>query len=380
MATFEKRGKKWRFKILYYDDNHNRKYYTKSGFQTKTEAKAAATEIEYQIKKNDISLSNQDISFYDYYKNWVKVYKKPNVGKSSMNRFNNIGDEVINNYFHNTKIRNISRIDYQNFMNEYSKTRSKLTIEKTNSIIRSCVENAIDDGIITRDFTKNVTLNGAPSRKRSAKFLTIEQFKNLINYANQNKGLQSISYYMILTGAYTGMRYEEIAGLTWPKINFNTKTIKVDQIYDYVDTKKIVSRTKTESSKRTIPLLDPLKAILEQLHTAQLEWLVASGKRNSQQIVFLNNDMAIPSNAGCSKSLIYIQDQIEVPRKKQIRMHGLRHTFASYLLAQGMQIKYVSEFLGHKNSNITMRAYEHLLKEQKEKSNNKANEILKRLS
>lgn len=45
-----------------------------------------------------------------------------------------------------------------------------------------------------------------------------------------------------------------------------------------------------------------------------------------------------------------------------------------------MQIKYVSEFLGHKNSNITMRAYEHLLKKQKEKSNNKANEILKRLS
>ncbi|AXX64393.1 hypothetical protein DS830_02460 [Bombilactobacillus bombi] len=67
----------------------------------------------------------------------------------------------------------------------------------------------------------------------------------------------------------------------------NTKTIKVDQIYDYVDTKKIVSRTKTESSKRTIPLLDPLKAILEQLHTAQLEWLVASGKQNNQQIVFM---------------------------------------------------------------------------------------------
>lgn len=44
-------------------------------------------------------------------------------------------------------------------------------------------------------------------------------------------------------------------------------------------------------------------------------------------------DMAIPSNDGCSKSLIYIQDQIEVPRKKQIRMHELRHTFASYLLA-----------------------------------------------
>lgn len=51
-----------------------------------------------------------------------------------MNRFNNISisDGVINNYFHNTNVKNISIIDYQSFMNEYAKTRFKLTIEKTN--------------------------------------------------------------------------------------------------------------------------------------------------------------------------------------------------------------------------------------------------------
>lgn len=58
-----------------------------------------------------------------------------------------------------------------------------------------------------------------------------------------------------------------------------------------------------------------------------------------------------------------IQDQIEIPEKK-LRMHGLRHTFESYLLPQGMQIKCVYSVLSHKNYNIIMimRDYDHLLK------------------
>lgn len=47
MAIFEKRGKKWSFKRLYYYDEYNNKYYTKLGFKTKTETKVAATELEY---------------------------------------------------------------------------------------------------------------------------------------------------------------------------------------------------------------------------------------------------------------------------------------------------------------------------------------------
>ncbi|MCO6541597.1 MAG: site-specific integrase [Lactobacillus sp.] len=379
MATFEKRGNTWRYKVFYYDEFNKRKYATASGFRTKKEAKIAANDAEYEIEHKKSMLSSKNITFFDYYKNWVKVYKEPNVGKSSMNRFNNIGNVVINNYFHNVKLKEISAIDYQNFMNDYEKTRSTLTISKTNSIIRSCVQNAINDQIIGSDFTKNVILKGAPSRKRAPKFLTINQFQKVISYAVQNKSLNNITYYMILTAAYSGMRYEEIAGLTWNKVNFKKNTITIDQIFDYVDTKKIVKRTKTDSSKRIIPLLEPLKEILQQLYKAQMEWLKSNNMYNLNNFVFLNHDLSVPSNVGCSKSLKYIQDQVEIPRTKQIRMHGLRHTFASYLISQDAQLKYVSEFLGHKNTNITMKAYEHLLKEKRDKENQKANNAFKNL-
>lgn len=151
MASFQKRGNFWRYRISYFDDDHNRKYLTQSGFKTKAKAKVAATEEEYKIYAKSGSLCNRNFTFHKYYTNWVEVFKKPNVGKSSMNRFKNIGN-VINNYFPNTKIKDVTPIEYQRFMNDYSKIRSTLTISKTNSIIRSCVKDAINDQIVASNF------------------------------------------------------------------------------------------------------------------------------------------------------------------------------------------------------------------------------------
>jgi len=379
MATIEKHGKSYRYKIGYQDKQGNNKRYTKSGFSTKTEAKHAAEEMEAQMRHGS-NLDKQDTIFSEYYKKWVEIYKKPNVGYSSMNRFNNIAD-VIDNYFPNAKLTEISKMDYQSFMNDYQKTRSTVTCKKTNSIIRSCIQDAIDDQIIYSDFTRKVTINGAPSKKRAVKFLSIDNFKKLINYADKNKSFNGITYYMVLTGAYTGLRFEEIGGLTWDNVDFNKKKIHIKNIYDYQDTKKIVSRTKTPSSVRTIPMLPELSVILKQLKKEQAEWQLKNKYRDPENAVFKSIDCKIPTDTGCIKTLTTIQDEIGIPRKAQIATHGLRHTLASYLLSQGIQIKYVSELLGHKNTAITMRAYEHLLKEQnveqQDKTLNALNELVK---
>lgn len=95
--------------------------------------------------------------------------------------------------------------------------------------------------------------------------------------------------------------------------------------------------------------------------------------RNPENAVFRPTDLKVPSDAGCIKTLKYIQKQIGIDESDTIRTHGLRHTLASYLLSQGVQIKYVSELLGHANTSITtMKTYEHLLKEQNTEQENKA--------
>jgi len=378
MATIEKRGKKFMYRINYKDSKGSYKRYTKGGFTSKTEARRAAEELESKLHHGS-NLDKQDVTFSEYYKLWVEVYKKPNVGYSSMNRFNNIAT-VIDNYFPNSKITDISKMDYQSFMNNYQKKRSTTTCKKTNSIIRSCVQDAIDDQIIYSDFTRKVTINGAPSRKRAVKFLSIDNFKKLIDYADKNKSFNGITYYMILTGAYTGLRFEEIGGLTWDNVDFDNKEIHVKNIYDYQNTKKIVPRTKTPSSVRNVLILPELSIILKQLKKEQAEWQLKNKCRDPENAVFKSYDQKIPTDTGCIKTLTTIQDAISIPRKEQIATHGLRHTLASYLLSQGVQIKYVSELLGHKNTAITMKAYEHLLKEQNIEQQDKTISALNELS
>ncbi|GEO78875.1 bacteriophage integrase [Companilactobacillus mindensis DSM 14500] len=245
MATIEKHGKTYRYRINFRDDNGQYQRYNQSGFSTKTEAKHAAEEMENKMRHGS-NLDQKDVTINDYYKTWVEVYKKPNVGYSSMNRFNNIA-KVIDNYFPNTKLTDITKMSYQSFMNKYQATRSTVTCKKTNSIIRSCVQDAIDDQIIYSDFTRKVTIKGAPSRKRAVKFLTVDNFKKLIDYADKNKSFSTITYYMVLTGAYSGLRFEEIGGLTWNNIDFAKNEIHFKNIYDYQDTKK--NRSKNKNSK-----------------------------------------------------------------------------------------------------------------------------------
>jgi integrase len=266
-------------------------------------------------------------------------------------------------------------------MNDYMKTRSTLTCEKTNGIIRSCVQDAIDDQIIYSDFTRKVKISGTSKRKKSKKYLSISDFQKVIGYTNKHKSYNSITYYEVLTGAYTGLRFEEISGLRWSAIDFKSKTITVDSVYDYMDAGEIQQRTKSKTSKRVIPLLDELAVILKQLKMEQNEWLISQSEiRNNDNIVFLSKNGKIPSDAGLIKSMKYIQTQVGIPTANQIRPHGLRHTFASYLLSTGVQMKYVSQFLGHANTMITSRVYEHLLEEQDKEQTDLTIQAMERLS
>ena len=72
MASFEKRGKTWRYSISYVDDEGNRKS-SKGGYRTKQEAKRIAEDLEYKMR-NGYAISN-DVTFADYFYQWYEVNK-----------------------------------------------------------------------------------------------------------------------------------------------------------------------------------------------------------------------------------------------------------------------------------------------------------------
>jgi len=159
MASFQKRGKTWTARISYTDTYGERKYKTKSGFRIKSAAEEWALTIEQGKFDESIGKANTTESFADYFWNWYKTYKEPILSLATKRRYVITYNEV-KDYFGVLKLAAITRESYQVFLNEYGKTRAIASSKKLNTQIRACVRDAVDEGALTRDFTKKATITG----------------------------------------------------------------------------------------------------------------------------------------------------------------------------------------------------------------------------
>lgn len=155
MATYFKRGKTWSTKVRWYDSDGKRHSKSQSGFSTKLLAKQWAIDQESKLNKG-VQIA-KEISLVDYYNNWVNTYKKDKLSAITLDRYKYTG-EALKNFFHDDKIKSITRVKYQEFINQYGSTHAPTTVKKVNSIIRACVKSAILDDYLYKDFTQRVEL------------------------------------------------------------------------------------------------------------------------------------------------------------------------------------------------------------------------------
>lgn len=351
MASFQKRGKTWQYTISRMV-NGKSKPIRKGGFKTKKEAQIAAAEVEAKLAKGIVPHLKPE-PFDEYFKDWIKLYKS-HVNKNTKYRYLTTL-KTIQEYFGSTPIQNITKRDYQKFLNEYAKNHSKNTVKKLNSHVRACVQEAIDEGIIQVDFTRNVSLSGKEGKNKEEKYLNYEESKKLLNYLYKNldKGMTN---YLLLLGLTTGMRYGELVGLTRKDFDFKNNTINVDKTWGY--TNKMhegFGPTKNPQSVRKIKVDSKTMQVFKNLFDTVPD--------NIYRLVFYSSQSKykVISNANANKVLENILKELKI--ETIITAHGLRHTHASVLLYQGVSIYYVSERLGHADIETTLRVYSHVVKE-----------------
>lgn len=372
MAQIRKSKKTWSYHI-HKVINGKDIYRYKSGFETKSDAKNAAIKAEDEILKGKIV--DNKISFRDYYLRWFKDVKAGQYTRNTELRYLRIS-KLINEYFGAIPLKNITRRDYQAFLNNYASKHAKASVRKLNSYIHNMVDSAIDEGIIYRDFTKKAKNNGLNPQQQHDKYLNADDFNKLIKQALNHASIKHITTYMILFGALTGARYEEVCGMTWNNVDFKNKTIHIVRAYDYVNHSGF-KPLKNLSSNRIISIDNNLVNILKQLKNEQATYYLKKGYRDNDNLLFrsVNNDFEIPTNNAANKALKWLQKDAGIDKDKWITFHGLRHTHASYLISNNIPINYVSKRLGHSDVTTTLKTYTHLLNEM-EQINNKQTEKL----
>ncbi len=358
MASFTKRGSTWQYTVSRMIDGKS-KPIRKGGFRTKKEAMVAAAEVEADLQKG-ITPHLKKESFDEYFEEWIKVYKS-DISPVTLKRYHD-SLQTIKGYFGSKPIQEITKREYQAFLNEYALNHAKETTRKLNIHIRACVREAIDEGIIRVDFTRGAVITGSVEAKRpEEKHLSYTESKQLMSEL-YNRLERSLGYYLLLLALTSGMRFAELVGLTRKDFDFKNNKITINKTWDY-KTGSGFAKTKNDPSNRTINIDSKTMNVFKDLFR--------NTPPNIHNLVFFSphNDTKVLTNKLINKLLKNTLESLDI---QPITVHGLRHTHASVLLYRKISIYYVSERLGHANIDTTLRHYAHVIKELREEDTKNA--------
>ena len=166
--------------------------------------------------------------------------------------------------------------------------------------------------------------------------------------------------------AFYGLRRSEVLGLQWDSFDFENKTITIKHTITITNTdgnnRKIEGkdRTKNKSSYRTLPLFDDIANMLLDAKEKQQSFKKAFG--NSYNKKYLNYVFVKPDGNIVRPDYVtqHFSILLDKNNMRHIRFHDLRHSCASLLLAKGIPMKSIQEWLGHSNFSTTANLYAHL--------------------
>lgn len=271
----------------------------------------------------------------------------------------------------------------QNYYSELSKKYSESTVKKTRTLFNTVFDYLVSCNIMTSNPAKGIkmphTTNYAVQKKEHS-FLSLEQadrfYETALMKADEaTAGVRTGDYIygrnaqFCLIVLYTGMRIGEAYALTWEDVDFEHNTIRINKTKERikVDGKYqwIVDTPKRSASIRIIPLIEKAKQQLLYLRTLQ-PGINAKPTDN----IFVTESNIPPSQSSLTRTLKAILTRAEI-NPNGFGLHDLRHSFGSMLLQKGWEtkqpvdIKVISEILGHKDVSITYDTYLHIMNKHK---------------
>ena len=330
-----------------------------SGFKTKVEAEKALAEKLQEVENGANPEANKALTFRQLTDKYLKYHAEIYLRESTYDTYTGFLNLHILPVIGDMKVIEITL----NTINEYIRIKQKegkltnCTINKHLVLMKSILNHAVDNGLIVRNPADR--LKKLKEEKIEQQCLTMDEVFAVLDTAKKH---YPDFHPLLFTAIFTGMRLGEIRALTWDRVNFVKGCIKVDRnVY-----KNKFTEPKTRTSKREINIPDDLIKVLK-------EWRLRcpNGELN---LVFPNENGNFMDNHNLKKRKF--KAVLRRAGVSIIRFHDLRHTFASMLLANDAQPKYVQHQMGHSSIKTTMDIYSHLMQESHQNGVDTLNRIL----
>lgn len=299
---------------------------------------------------------------------WLENYIKPSAKVRTYERYSQIVRTHINGKLGAKEISELTPIVLQTFISDLltagnTKTGKGLSANFVNTVI-SVIQNSLKTAYmvgVTAGYVANKIKRPQTKEKKVDCFSGQEQ-KKIETYVLDCKKDKLFGMVLCL---YTGLRIGELLALTWSDIDFGKGLLFVSKTcHDGNDGQnhiRIIDSPKTVNSYRVIPLP---KQILPHLKTLK--------KRSCSEYVIADGDKPVFVRS-YQRTFELLLKKLDISHKG---FHSLRHTFATRALECGMDVKTLSEILGHKNATITLNRYAHSMLEHKQDMMNRLGKLL----
>lgn len=353
---------KWFFVVDVPAPNGKRRQIRRRGFRIKEDAKNGLKDTLLDLRAGTY-VEPSKLTFGSYLSQWLDTLPSAGRRPSTIDSYRRaINAYVVKDDIAAVPLQSLGALDLDGL---YSKLitsgrrdggpLSLRTVRYLHTIIGKALADAERKGTVSRNVARLATPPAAASTRAPEMTVwtpvELKRFLGLVDGHHHGA--------LIRLAAMTGLRRAELCGLRWSDVDLDAGTLVVRQTITTVDHVPTVGAPKTARSRRTLDLDAGTVARLRAHRTAQLEQRMLMGAGwTDHGLVFAMPDGSPWNPDVITRRFSLLVEKAGLPR---IRFHDLRHTHASHLLAAGVNVKVVSERLGHASVAFTLDVYAHVM-------------------
>ena len=375
-GSIEKRGKNsYRLTVSEgFDLNGKPMIHRKTVHGTKKDAEVELAKFVTEVQ-NGLVIDGKSLKFSEFTEIWKRDYGSKELAPSTYKRYCRMLETRLLPYFGHFYINKIKPTDIMKFYdllekdtqlvrkkgNNGSKTKKPLsgkTILEHHRLLRAMLHRAVYWQLIVSNPAERVQPPKAKKPKRRS--YDDEQTKILLENLEKLTVEDTKYKVAIILTIFTGVRLGELMGLEWQDVDFRNGIISINRSSQYLSDMGVFTKVpKTESSIREIAIPEFIISLLEEYKLWYEEQKSLYGElwTNSDRL-FVQADGKPMHPSSISKWFVKYVGTIGLP---VINFHGLRHTNASLLVAQNIDIAVISARLGHAQISTTLDFYVHPL-------------------
>lgn len=339
--------------LWYYEFQYRGIRKKQSGFKRKEDAEAAEAAEKEKIRRQLSGEYEVEENMAEHIQVWIDGRR--NLSDNTRSVYQIQLDNHIKPFFNNKAVNQIKATDVQMFLNSlYDKDLSSATVKKAYNIV-----NKFYNDLLKRQEIKYNPCNGVEKPKETNKKIEIFDEKELKEFLAFADGYTRYAFAFRLA-AHTGLRRGELLALQWSDFDLDRKTIHVRKrlIRAAMGTDRYMQEGTKTSIGRFVSFSEQMKEDIIK-HKEMQEYEKATNEYKDNDLVIATHNGKFVSVDNFSR--IFRNTLKSSTIDKKLSFHAIRHTHATLMLKAGVQMKVVSDRLGHSSIKITMDTYAHLL-------------------